>query len=72
MEEEAKYTEEQLGEKEYLEREIRRIFFKDKISNKLVKTGCLLLKRWKKLVQWKECTIPFIIEEPNIYESESN
>ena len=70
--EEAKYTEEQLGEKEYLEREIRRIFFKDKISVRLTITGKVLLKRWKKLVQWKECTIPFLIEEPEIHEPKSN
>jgi len=71
-EEKAKYTEDQLEEKEYLEREIRRIFFRDKISNRQASRGKDLLKRWKILVQWEECTIPFIIEEPNIYESKSD
>ena len=66
------YTENELGEKDFLEKEIRLIFFRDKISDTLVKVGNRLLQRWKKLVQWEEDTIPFLIEEPNTNESESN
>ena len=72
MEKGLTYTENELGEKRLLEREIRFIFFRDKISNTLVKTSNKLLEKWKKLVQWEEDTIPFLIEEPNTNESESN
>ena len=72
MEKGLTYTENELGEKDFLEREIRLIFFRDKISNTLVKVGNKLLEKWKKLVQWEEDTIPFLIEEPNTNESESN
>ena len=69
MEKGLTYTENELGEKRFLEREIRFIFFRDKISNTMVKAGNRLLEKWKKLVQWEEDTIPFLIEED---ESESN
>jgi len=72
MEKGLTYTENELGEKEYLEKEIKLIFFRDSISNTLVKVGNRLLEKWKKLVQWEEDTVPFLIEEPNTNESESN
>jgi len=69
MERGRSYTEEELGEKEYLEKEIKIIFFIDEISSTMVKTGNRLLQKWKKLVNWQEDTVPFLIEED---ESKSN
>jgi hypothetical protein len=57
------YTENELGEKRLLEREIRFIFNRDYISNALVKAGNVLIKKWKKLVEWKEDDVPFLKED---------
>ena len=48
------YTENELEEKAHLEEEIRFIFNRDYISKDLVKAGNMLLRKWKKLVEWKE------------------
>jgi hypothetical protein len=56
------YTENELGEKEYLEKEIRIIFFRNSISDVLVKVGNRLLEKWKNLVEWQEDDIPFLKE----------
>lgn len=63
MERGRSYTEEELGEKEYLEKEIKIIFFIDEISSTMVKICNRLLQKWKKLVNWQEDTVPFLIEE---------
>lgn len=63
MEKGKTYTENELGEKEYLEKEIRIIFFRDYISNTLVKVGNRLLEKWKNLVEWQEDDIPFLKED---------
>jgi hypothetical protein len=52
------YTENELGEKRLLEREIKFIFNRDYISKALVKAGNRLIERWKKLVEWKEDDTP--------------
>ena len=57
------YTENELGEKRLLEREIKFIFNRDYISKALVKSGNRLIERWKKLVEWKEDDVPFLKED---------
>lgn len=63
MEKGKTYTENELGEKRLLEREIRFIFNRDSISNTVVKAGNRLIKKWKKLVEWEEDTTPFLKEK---------
>lgn len=63
MEKGKTYTENELGEKEYLEKEIRIIFFRDYISNTLVKVGNRLLEKWKNLVEWQEDDVPFLKDD---------
>lgn len=60
MEKGKTYTENELGEKRLLEREIKNIFFRDYISNTLVKVGNRLLEKWKNLVEWQEDDVPFL------------
>ena len=50
MERGRSYTEEELGEKEYLEKEIKIIFFIDEISSTMVKICNRLLQKGKKLI----------------------
>jgi hypothetical protein len=57
------YTENELGEKNLLEREIRSIFNKDFVSKALVTAGNKLIKRWKNLVEWKEDTTPVLKDD---------
>jgi hypothetical protein len=57
------YTENELGEKNLLEREIRFIFNKDFVSKALVTAGNKLIKRWKNLVEWKEDTTPVLKDD---------
>jgi hypothetical protein len=52
MERGRSYTEEELGEKEYLEKEIKIIFFIDEISSTMVKICNRLLQKGKKLINW--------------------
>lgn len=63
MEKGKTYTENELGEKRLLEREIRFIFNRDSISNTVVKAANRLIKRWKKIVEWEEDTTPFLKEK---------
>ncbi len=60
MEKVKTYTENELGEKNLLEREIRFIFNRDSISNTVVIAGNRLIKKWKNLVEWEEDTTPFL------------
>ena len=57
------YTENELGEKRLLEREIKFIFNKEFVSKALVKAGNRLIERWKKLVEWEEDTTPFLKDD---------
>jgi hypothetical protein len=63
MEKGKTYTENELGEKAHLEEEIRNIFYKDTISDISVVIGNMLLRKWKKLVEWKEDDVPFLKED---------
>jgi hypothetical protein len=63
MEKGKTYTENELGEKAHLEEEIRNIFHKDTISDISVVIGNMLLRKWKKLVEWKEDDVPFLKED---------
>jgi len=60
MEKGKTYTENELGEKNLLEREIRFIFNRDFVSKSLVTAGNKLIKKWKKIVEWEEDTTPFL------------
>jgi hypothetical protein len=50
------YTENELGEKEKLEEDIKSIFNKDYIPTFLVHKANSLLAKWKMLTGWKERT----------------
>jgi hypothetical protein len=50
------YTENELGEKQRLEEEIKTIFNKDYIPLILVYKANSLLAKWKRLTGWKERT----------------
>lgn len=60
MEKGKTYTENELGEKNLLEEEIRFIFNRDFVSKSLVTAGNRLIKKWKKIVEWEEDTTPFL------------
>lgn len=51
MEKGKTYTENELGE---LEEDIRDIFYKEHITSFLVHKANRLIKKWKKLTNWKE------------------
>ena len=63
MEKGKTYTENELGEKEYLEREIKNIFNREFVSKSLVTAGNRLIKKWKTLVEWEEDTTPVLKEK---------
>jgi hypothetical protein len=50
------YTENELGEKQKLEEDIKSIFNKDYIPTFLVHKANSLLVKWKRLTGWKERT----------------
>lgn len=60
MEKGKTYTENELGEKNLLEEEIRFIFNREFVSKSLVTAGNRLIKKWKKIVEWEEDTTPFL------------
>ena len=52
------YTENELGEKNLIEEEIRFIFNRESVSDALVNVGNRLFERWKKLTNWQEDDTP--------------
>lgn len=60
MEKGKTYTENELGEKNLLEEEIRFIFNREFVSKSLVTAGNRLIKKWSKLVEWEEDTTPVL------------
>jgi hypothetical protein len=63
MEKGKTYTENELGEKRFLEREIKNIFNREFVSKALVIAGNRLIKRWKTLVEWEEDATPVLKEK---------
>lgn len=60
MEKGKTYTENELGEKNLLEREIKFIFNREFVSKSLVTAGNRLIKKWKNIVEWEEDTTPVL------------
>ena len=56
------YTENEMEDVEFLEEEIKTIFYKDVISDMSVIIGNMLLRKWKRLTNWKENDVPFLKE----------
>ena len=56
------YTENEMEDVEFLEEEIKTIFHKDVISDISVVIGNMLLRKWKKLTNWKENDVSFLKE----------
>lgn len=54
------YTENEMEDIEFLEEEIKTIFYKDDIPGHLAKIGTRMINKWKQLVNWKEDTTPFL------------
>jgi len=54
MEKGTTYTENEMEEIEFLEEEIKTIFYKDYIPDNLAKIGTKMINKWKQLTNWKE------------------